>query len=389
MGLACALLVASQVDAQGKGGAARANIVEGRVLRAAEEAGRPQPVPGQWVVLHRVGPDRAGPLDSIRTGGDGRFRFRYAASGDADALYFLSAQYSGIAYFSPPMRSSVVTGGDADLTVYDTTPDTSKLRVQGRHLVLSAPRGAYREVAEVFELENEGVRTIVARDSTTPVWTTLLPEQAESARVAPGDVTAGAVSFRRGRAEVYAPISPGLRQIVLTYLLPADAFPVTTPMQRATSVLEVLLEEPRASVEGARLNEVASAPIDGRMFRRFLAQDVPASAVLKIGAPAPVESNRSAMRTVSIIVAMTMAGAMLTWVGLRRRKRTSDVVGDAADARRMTSDLNVLIAELATLDARHERDTHANAEARSRHERERADLKERIRRALAADRLAS
>jgi hypothetical protein len=373
--------------AYAQGAASRSHLVEGRVLRAAEEAGRPEPVPRQWVVLHRVGPDRAGPLDSMRTGADGRFRFRYAPSGDADALYFLSAQYSGIAYFSPPMRASVVTGGDADLTVYDTTPDTSKLRVQGRHLVLSAPRGANREVAEVFELENQGVRTIVARDSTTPVWATILPEQAESARVAPGDVSAGAVVFRRGRAEVFAPISPGIRQIVLTYQLPPDAFPVRAPMQRPVSVLEVLLEEPRASVEGARLDEVASAPIEGRMFRRFLAQDVPASAVVEIGAPEPIEQNRGSMRVVLLVVGMTMVGAMVTWLGVRRGRfepgrRRSLAVGRAA------SDANVLIAELATLDARFDRETNASADARARHERERAELKEKIARALAAEKRA-
>src|SRR5688572_27594903 len=83
-----------------------ARIAEGQVLRAVE-GGDAVAVTGQWVVLHRVGADRAGPLDSARTGAGGRFRFRYAATGAPDALYFVSATYGGIAYFSPPLRSAV------------------------------------------------------------------------------------------------------------------------------------------------------------------------------------------------------------------------------------------------------------------------------------------
>jgi hypothetical protein len=372
------LLLLAFIGARAQAQGTRARVVEGRVLQASDGA-RPVPVAGQWVVLHRVGSDRAAPLDSGRSGSDGRFRFRYAPSGDPDALYFLSARHAGIAYFSPPLRSDVVRGGDADLMVYDTTSDTTALRVQGRHLVLSAPRGAKREVAEVFEIENQGTRTIVARDSVTPLWSTVLPVQAESARVAPGDVTAGAVAFRNGRAEVFAPISPGIRQIVLTYLLPPKAFPLSAPMQRRVSVLEILLEEPRATVEGGRLAEIAAAPIDGRMFRRFLAQDVPASAVVKIGAPAPIEQNRSAMRVLATVVAVAMLLAIVVWFAWRRRQVAPSAL------RSPQSGTDRLIAELASLDARFERDAAPTAIARATYERERVALKERIARALAAE----
>lgn len=337
------------------------------------------PVAGQWVVLHRVGSDRAAPLDSVRSGPDGRFRFRYAPSGAEDALYFVSSRHQGIAYFSPPLRTIVVRGGDADIMIYDTTSDTTTLLVQGRHIVVSAARGSKRQVAEVFEIENEGTRTVVARDSTTPLWTTHLPAQAESASVAPGDISAGAVAFRPTRVEVFAPVSPGVRQLVVTYLLPADAFPFALPVERPVSVLEVLLEEPRADAEGARLAEVAPATIEGRTFRRFLAQDVPATAVIRVSAPPPVERNRSAMRVLAVVMALAMLGALFAWL-YRRRNGTlrSKVQGHS-------STVDLLIAELATLDARFEKDTSPDAENRAAYERQRVALKDRIARELAAE----
>lgn len=354
--------------------AAQDRVAEGRVSSAAAN-GRPVPVARQWVVLHRVGSDHSAPLDSVRTDASGRYRFRYRLSGDPEAIYFVSSRYAGIAYFSPPLRLPVMRGGDADVQVYETTTDTSALRLQGRHLVASAARGARREIVEIFEIENSGFRTVVARDSTSPAWSTVLPQRAESASVGPGDLTLASVAFRQGRAEVFSPIAPGVRQIVITYQLDARAFPLTLPVGRPVSVLEVLLEEPRAGVEGARLAEVAPAAVEGRMFRRFLAQDVPMSAVMRVTAPPPIEQNRSAIKVLVVVAALAMMLAFGAWMVRRRRSGPALAFG--------ISPTDVLIAELATLDAR-AANAPATPEALRSYEQQRAQLKDRIARALAA-----
>jgi hypothetical protein len=273
-----------------------------------------------------------------------------------------------------------VSGGDADIIVYDTTTDTSKLHLQGRHFVLSAPRGTQREVVEVFEIENEGIHTVVPRDANTPIWSFGLPAAARGAAVSLGDVAAAAVNIHPGRAELFAPISPGLRQLVLTYVVDADDFPLAQPLGRKTSVLEVLLEEPRASVEGAHLTEVANAAIESRVFRRFLAQDQPPSAIIRVTAPAPVARNQSAMRVLAVVMALAMLGAIGVWLFTRRTSSRAAVALAVSEADR-------LIAELAALDASFERHATVGGEARQVYEQERAMLKERIARALEAERL--
>ncbi|MGH7638268.1 MAG: hypothetical protein ACREOK_11510 [Gemmatimonadaceae bacterium] len=362
---------------------AQARLAEGRLLRATE-SGRPAPVAGEYIVLHRVGTDRAAPLDSVRSGADGRFRFRYQRTGDPQALYFVSARYEGIAYFSPPLRADTVRGEDADIIVYATTSDTSTLRTQGRHLVVSAPRGSDREIAEVFELENSGFRTIIARDSTNPLWSIGLPDAARNPSVAPGDVAAAAIVFRDGRAELYAPISPGVRQFVVTYQLPIATTALSIPTERELAVLEVLLEEPRATVEGAGLREVAPAPIEDRQFHRFLAQDAPAHAVVRVTVPAPVSQNRSVVRMLGLAVALIMIAALATWL-LRRRRATPVFASGGAPPAVAQSQVDRLIADLATLDARFEREQTPSADMRGAYERDRADLKARIAAALAEE----
>jgi hypothetical protein len=140
-------------------------------------------------------------------------------------------------------------------------------------------------------------------------------------------------------------------------------------------VLEVLVEEPRAKVDGPRLSEVASAVIDGRSFRRFLARDVAPNTVVRIDAPEPGGNTQGQTRMLVVVVALVMLAALALW--RLRARRVSTVLPQPASEQ--------LIAELASLDARFERDATADVNARATYQRDRADLKARIERALAEE----
>src|SRR5450759_3831267 len=110
--------------------------VSGRIVRPGGE--RMDPVAGAWIVLHRVGPDRAGPLDSVKSDSRGRYALSYVRTGSEDAIYFVSASYDGIAYFTPPLAEGKVSGGDGEVTVFDTTSHPVPMSVRGHHVVVSA-----------------------------------------------------------------------------------------------------------------------------------------------------------------------------------------------------------------------------------------------------------
>ena len=353
-------------------------------------AAGPQPAAGVSVVLHRVGSDRAGPLDSVRTDARGRYVFRYQPFGSNDALYFASASYGGIAYFSTPLRKAVERGDDADITVFDTTSRPVDIHVTGRHLILGAPgeRGR-REVVEVFELGNDTSVTLVSRDTTTPVWTTHLPAGAVEPKMNPsGDIAPGAVVFRGNEVHVFAPLSPGVRQLSFAYVMPASAFPVSVPLERPTAVLEVLAEEPLVSVTGARLAEVDPVVVSGRNFRRLLAHEVAPNAVMRIDVPTSTTDIRNRF---VVIVAATSGLAMLVALAFALRGRHSRAATPLAPSAMQSaipalSASEALVREIALLDARFEQHSSPPADERSRYEAERAVLKARLVSALAAER---
>jgi hypothetical protein len=76
-------------------------------------------------------------------------------------------------------------------------------------------------------------------------------------------------------------------------------------------------------------------------------------------------------------VALVMVGAFGVWYVRRKRPRPT------SGLRRPASDVERLVAELATLDLRFER--AADAQTRETYERDRAALKDRIARALAEE----
>src|SRR5690349_19690226 len=146
----------------------------------------PRPISGVHVVLHRVGPDRAGPLDSMLTDARGRYHFRYAPSGSSEAIYFVSASYDGIAYFSTPLHDEVTRGDDAQITVFDTTSGPVPIHALGHHIIVGAPDShGEREAVEVFELGNDSSVTRVTGGTDRPVWQVRLPLGAASAKVNP------------------------------------------------------------------------------------------------------------------------------------------------------------------------------------------------------------
>jgi hypothetical protein len=361
--------------------------VDGRVVRGTREG--QQPVANQWVVLHRVGPDRAGPLDSTRTAANGRFSIRYRESGDTSALYFASTSYGGVAYFTSPLRAPVVRGDDATLTVFDTTSGPVAIKVGGRHVIVGAvqPNGR-RPIGEVYDLENDSTVTLVARDSVSPLWRTQLPAQALEFQVnTSGGLAPGAVSQRGSSVGLFAPLSPGIRQFAFTYELPSNAFPLTLPIDRATGVLEVLVQDPSARVDGVKLRETAPVSADGRTFRRFLGQDLSAGTAIRIDIPHLIGAEREKVYfgvAAALLTAMVVALVVAARRSVFRRPLAAASLPVARELRS-----HAVMRELATLDEEFEKIATPDDETRAEYQAKRAALKSQFTEAIAEERGAT
>lgn len=350
--------------------------IAGTVLRPGPN-GVQLPVPRAWVVLHRVGADAANPIDSMQTRGDGTYAFGYRATGDTNAVYFVSATRGGIAYFTPPTREVRVRGGMADLQVFDTTSAPLPIAIRGRHIIFTAPDTAapVRTVIEVYELSNDSSLTRVAGAGQRATFEAPLPPGVTEVIGGQGDISPDAVKADDGRVRVWAPISPGLKQFSFSYTLPVSQKELAIALETDVPVMEVLVEDPRGAAVAPGLAEVDPVQVDGRPFKRFLGQDLKAPATLTLTAPGETGSG-SSLRVLLVVTAV--GAAMLLGLGMAFMRR-----GPSAFARRREPTPEALAAEIAALDTAFEQMAGATEEQKAEHYLKRAQLKGRLSAVLA------
>lgn len=374
-----------------------ARSVDGRVIRPVATGGDSAgmgPVVGTWVTLHRVGKDSAGPIDSMRTDKAGGYRMQWRPSGAADAVYFASVTWGGIAYFTPPLRDANVRGEGAEITVFDTTTRVFPLSVKGRHLIVGMLDSAeMRTVIEVFELSNDSTRTIITADgaSPSPTWSLAIPKAAQDVRVTEGEISPESFAYADGRVSIFAPIAPGLKQLAFSYKLPANSFPITFRAEDGAVVFEVLLEDAQGTVFGQGFAAVDPVTLENRNFRRFLAQDFKPRGEVTIEVPL-VRSPGRKLYIAGIFVAVGFLLLLLLSRVMQRRTAqgavaltSSRVLQQKVSARLPEIPLSDRLAqEIAALDAIFAKQADPSESVREAYTARRQELKDALADALAS-----
>ncbi len=322
--------------------------------RAVHVSGRDTtPLAGAVVVAHHIGVRDQGPLDSLRSDAAGRFRFRIA-SPDTAAMYVVSTRYAGIGYFSAPVAAKAREGADTmQLAVYDTASAGAPLQIGMRHIVVSAPgNDGARDVLDIVQVANTGPTTRVGRDSTAPTWRMLLPRGAESFHVGESDVPETAVRQAGDTVLLSAPVPPGEKQLVMTYVWPRGAGRLRVPIDQPTARLELLVEDSSATASGAMLAAANPVQLEGRTFRRFSASRIAAGDLASVGF-----SGGSGTRNLGWLAVVLAAGLLAVggWAATRRRAAAlaGAGAGPAAPAPAPGADDDVLLRRIVALDERY------------------------------------
>ena len=333
------------------------------------------PVSGTRVVLHRIGREVQGPVDSARTDARGRFRFRFAA--DTSAVYLVSAQRDGIEYFSTPVHLNPARPDTAIRIVVADTSSTAPVELEARHLVVGAPGAdGSRDIVDIVVLRNRRHLTRVAPDTVRPSWSGPLPSGTIGFEVGEGEFSPSAVTRDGDRMLFFAPIPPGEKQLVTEYRLPAAARTSRVAFDQPVDLVNVLVAEPGAAVTGAGLAVADTQLIEGRTYRRWTGSAARGT-VIRLSFPPPPLALRWVVPTLVAIVAGTL--------GLAAAALVRAVPIGARGNHAATAD--GLLTRVATLDAQYDgREALIPADEWRRYQEERARLKAELSAALAAAR---
>jgi len=311
--LACAALLAGLVPslaAQVRAG--------GRIVRLA--GSDTVAVPAVAVVLHRVGPRRQGPVDTAVTDARGRFRFSFAP--DSGAAFLLSSRFAGIEYFSRPVSADPALADTAVTLIVADTSSRQPVTVRQRTLLVSrADESGTRIVIDWIVLSNRGPATRVSPDTVRPSWGAPLPEAAQNVEMADSRLSQfapEAIAFRGDSVLLFAPLSPGDKELMLQYRIPGELKRFVVPAQVDDSVF-VLVEEAGARVVTPVLAVADSQMIEGRPFRRFAGTMAGAGSLeIALGG-----SGVSSGQLLVILVAILAAGFLVLGWRLATRPRRS------------------------------------------------------------------
>ncbi len=328
---------------------------------------------GAKVVLHRVGRQMQGPIDSTTAGPDGSFRFRFVP--DTGSVYLLSSGFAGIEYFSTPVHTDPAQPDTGLILFVSDTSSHAPIRVASRHLVISKPgNDGTRAVLEIVVLENDGPSTRVAADSFSPAWSMRVPKGALGFQVGQGDVGPDGLLLRGDSVVLLSPVAPGQKQLLYTYSLPASPGRVQLPVSDSIVVVNVLLEEFDRHVTGGAIAKADSQTIEGRHFQQW-AGPVPAGAVIGIDFP----GNATGWVLPMLVSAVALSLGLVAMRALRRPpvRATGKAAGPALE-------------QLAQLDTRYAgRQDEVPAEEWAAYQADRARLKEQLAAELAGKRALS
>lgn len=338
--------------------------LRGEVLRDS------QAVSGVMVTLHRVSPQEAGQVDSTRTGDAGDFLFRLPTVPGADAesgdVYFASVRHDGVMYFGQALNQTVQLDSLYRIQVYDTVsapPGGRDFPIVARNLLVEEAEDGWT-VVDLFRLQNQGDRTVVAREGGI-VWSHPLPPSATDFQPGESDLAPDAVTFRDGEIRVSSPTPPGERTYLMRYHVPELPFEV--PVADTTRRMEMLVREPAPPLTVTILQQLEPVQIEPESnYRRFAGADL-VDQVVEISEGE--ESDAGQVAWFAVILGLILAGAAVYAV-----KRAPAAVATASE----TETRSQLLLEIAELDAAFQGREDLSARAKRQYESERERLKARL-----------
>lgn len=343
--------------------------IEGRLVRAtagdAVEAGIP-------LMLHSYdGQEMAGIMEGV-TDSEGTFRFENVEATEG-RIFEVMATVGRTVYFS---ESATVSPGQTRLqlpvTIYDTTTDTSAIRVEQMHTVLEFLNPTQMQVLEIYVISNDGDRTVEGAvaldDGRTATLRFTLPAETTGLTFGGSDAGGRFIPTADGFADTLG-VPPGREtvQFTVSYLLPyRDRMRVERMLSYPTDGLSLILSQPGVSLTSDALVPRGSRQLqNGQVVDVFTAEGFQAGQTLAFelsGQPqmssvaaSPASSNQPATDRTLALAGLTMLGLALIGSGIWwwRREATSPipVLKPAADSMVDSAEPEiVLVQAIAELD---------------------------------------
>jgi len=212
------------------------------------------PADSGTVVLHRVTPEEAGPVDSVAVGEGGRFTLRLPELPipGSGATLFAVSEYQGILYFGRVIEAPADLDSLYTIRTFPTeaaAPGGVAFPVRTREIwIEEGPTGWV--VTDRFVLANPTSSTYVQDGENGIVWQYPLPATLRDFRVIEAGPATGDVRLDGGRLITTNPVTPDGSYYWIQYGLPSLDVEIPLPGQVETALMIARESTPPISVDG-------------------------------------------------------------------------------------------------------------------------------------------
>ena len=314
--------------------------IEGQITNGTKDA-KPASIQNLTVRLFGMSAAMTQPLSSTtQSDANGKFSFSNL-SADPATKYLLTAQYSGVDYFSDPLTfDGIKPTLPATITVYETTTDAAALKVSQTHLIVDIRQGAFN-IVQIVVVQNVGDRTVVRGTNNA---TFALPVLRGAQNIQFDRQDEDQTTIRGDGVLTYTlPFFPGNDQIVYNYTVPftPPTYQLNLKMPYDSGVVRLLVADVGETIESAQFP--GQSPFQAQNGQKFIlnvAQNVKAGTVLNatfsnLSAAAsssplntsavtrPANQNEPLVASIIVAIAAVLSVALLAYPIMRRRDTPS------------------------------------------------------------------
>ncbi|NIS78999.1 MAG: c-type cytochrome [Anaerolineales bacterium] len=286
-----------------------------------------------------------------------------------DRIYVAYVDFQGVRYVSEGVRlREGASVANLPLSVYESTSDTSELRVERLHLIYNLIDDGLAEITEIWLLRGPDNRTIAGADGSG-LLEVFLPAGFDNLSFS--DVTNASSRYRLTEVGFLdlAPIQPGEpAELVFSFTLPfSRQLDFAQRMNYPVDAVVILLAEGASDVKAENLQDLGVQDMGGVRMRNYAMGALAAGDVLRLNFSSSSLVFRDPSSLMNAILGASVLGVVLLGVGYwwSRRGRMGREPAVASDAH---PSLRSLLQAIAALDDEFEAGSLSEAEYRPRRE---------------------
>jgi mono/diheme cytochrome c family protein len=200
-------------------------------------------------------------------------------------VYLASVEYNEMTFYSDILRIDEFAETEVDVTIYESSTDTSQLFAERVHVFLEFPEPGRLQIAQLFLITNPTGQVIVAEQAGQAVIEFELPPDAASLQFADSELGERYIETANGFGDT-ANIAPGdaPHQVLFVYELPYDrkqSLQLKMPLAVRSTVL-ALPDMDGLRLTSTQLRESGQRQVEGTSLHLYSVNDLAAGSVLEM-----------------------------------------------------------------------------------------------------------